>query len=143
MSVSIGEKAGRLTPSRSAVRAAISAKIKRLKKGDELPPGVIKMVKVFVAVKRRLSVGDKMAGRHGNKGVLSRVLPVEERVRVRIDADKGMDGAVVDVLPGAAAGEVKLRGVVDTPQQRKRAADLAAGTVGVDAVVNEIAVPEE
>jgi DNA-directed RNA polymerase subunit beta len=59
-------------------RAAISAKIKRLKKGDELPPGVIKMVKVFVAVKRRLQVGDKMAGRHGNKGVLSRVVPVED-----------------------------------------------------------------
>ena len=59
-------------------RAAISAKVKRLKKGDELPPGVIKMVKVFVAVKRRLQVGDKMAGRHGNKGVLSRVLPVED-----------------------------------------------------------------
>ncbi len=59
-------------------RAAISSKIKRLKKGDELPPGVIKMVKVFVAVKRRLSVGDKMAGRHGNKGVLSRVLPQED-----------------------------------------------------------------
>ena len=59
-------------------RATISAKIKRLKKGDELPPGVIKMVKVFVAVKRRLQVGDKMAGRHGNKGVLSVVLPVED-----------------------------------------------------------------
>ena len=59
-------------------RAAISAKIKRLKKGDELPPGVIKMVKVFVAVKRRLQVGDKMAGRHGNKGVLSVVLPEED-----------------------------------------------------------------
>ncbi len=59
-------------------RAAISAKIKRLKKGDELPPGVIKMVKVFIAVKRRLQVGDKMAGRHGNKGVLSIVLPEED-----------------------------------------------------------------
>ncbi len=59
-------------------RSALSAKIKRLKEGDELPPGVIKMVKVFVAVKRRLSVGDKMAGRHGNKGVLSRVLPEED-----------------------------------------------------------------
>ena len=59
-------------------RAAISAKIKRLKKGDELPPGVIKMVKVFVAVKRRLMVGDKFAGRHGNKGVLSRILPEED-----------------------------------------------------------------
>ncbi len=59
-------------------RAAISNKIKRLRKGDELPPGVIKLVKVFVAVKRRLQVGDKMAGRHGNKGVLSVVLPVED-----------------------------------------------------------------
>lgn len=59
-------------------RAAISSKIKRLKKGDELPPGVIKMVKVFVAVKRRLAVGDKFAGRHGNKGVLSRILPQED-----------------------------------------------------------------
>lgn len=59
-------------------RAAISNKIKRLRKGDELPPGVIKLVKVFVAIKRRLQVGDKMAGRHGNKGVLSVVLPVED-----------------------------------------------------------------
>ena len=54
------------------------AKINRIKAGDELPPGVIKMVKINVAVKRRLSVGDKMAGRHGNKGVLSRVLPKED-----------------------------------------------------------------
>ncbi|MBW1856188.1 MAG: DNA-directed RNA polymerase subunit beta, partial [Deltaproteobacteria bacterium] len=53
-------------------------KIERLKSGDELPPGVIKMVKVDLAVKRRLSVGDKMAGRHGNKGVLSRILPEED-----------------------------------------------------------------
>lgn len=59
-------------------RAALAEKIKRLKEGDELPPGVIKMVKVFVAVKRRLTVGDKMAGRHGNKGVLSVVLPQED-----------------------------------------------------------------
>ncbi len=53
-------------------------KAERLSQGDELAPGVIKMVKIYVAVKRRLSVGDKMAGRHGNKGVLSRVLPVED-----------------------------------------------------------------
>jgi DNA-directed RNA polymerase subunit beta len=49
-----------------------------LKKGDELPPGVIKMVKVYVAIKRKLQVGDKFAGRHGNKGVVSKVLAVEE-----------------------------------------------------------------
>ncbi|MDQ1239656.1 MAG: DNA-directed polymerase subunit beta, partial [Thermodesulfobacteriota bacterium] len=53
-------------------------RINRLKKGDELPPGVIKLVKVYIAIKRKLSVGDKMAGRHGNKGVLSRILPEED-----------------------------------------------------------------
>src|SRR5204862_6352810 len=52
--------------------------IDKLKKGDELPPGVIKMVKVFIAMKRKLSVGDKMAGRHGNKGVIVRILPEED-----------------------------------------------------------------
>jgi DNA-directed RNA polymerase subunit beta len=53
-------------------------KLAKLTKGDELPPGVIKMVKVYVAIKRKLQVGDKMAGRHGNKGVISRILPVED-----------------------------------------------------------------
>ncbi|MFZ4579381.1 MAG: DNA-directed RNA polymerase subunit beta [Myxococcota bacterium] len=53
-------------------------KIKRFVRGDELPPGVIKMVKVYVAIKRKLQVGDKMAGRHGNKGVVSRILPEED-----------------------------------------------------------------
>src|SRR5262249_13983420 len=53
-------------------------KIVKLKKGDELPPGVIKMVKVYIAMKRKLSVGDKMAGRHGNKGVIARIVPDED-----------------------------------------------------------------
>jgi DNA-directed RNA polymerase subunit beta len=53
-------------------------KIAKLKKGDELPPGVIKLVKVYVAMKRKLSVGDKMAGRHGNKGVIARTVPEED-----------------------------------------------------------------
>jgi DNA-directed RNA polymerase subunit beta len=53
-------------------------KVGRLKRGDELPPGVIKLVKVYVAMKRKIQVGDKMAGRHGNKGVVSRVLPEED-----------------------------------------------------------------
>lgn len=52
-------------------------KIAKLKKGDELP-GVIKMVKIYIAMKRKLSVGDKMAGRHGNKGVISRIVPEED-----------------------------------------------------------------
>ncbi len=53
-------------------------KIGRLKRGDDLPPGVVKLVKVYVAMKRKLSVGDKMAGRHGNKGVVSRIVPEED-----------------------------------------------------------------
>jgi len=53
-------------------------KIEKLKRGDELAPGVIKMVKCFIAMKRKLSVGDKMAGRHGNKGVIARILPEED-----------------------------------------------------------------
>jgi len=62
----------------SLLRVAVQQKIERLRGGDELPPGVIKMVQVFVAIKRKLQVGDKMAGRHGNKGVLSRILPQED-----------------------------------------------------------------
>jgi DNA-directed RNA polymerase subunit beta len=53
-------------------------KVAKLRKGDELPPGVIKLVKVYIAMKRKLSVGDKMAGRHGNKGVISRIVPEED-----------------------------------------------------------------
>ncbi len=65
--------------------------IERLKKGDDLPPGVVKMVKVYVATKRKLSVGDKMAGRHGNKGVVSRLLPEE-------DMPFFADGSTVDIV---------------------------------------------
>ncbi|MEO1266865.1 MAG: DNA-directed RNA polymerase subunit beta, partial [Myxococcota bacterium] len=60
------------------IRETAMDKIDKLKRGDELPPGVIKMVKVYVAIKRKLQVGDKMAGRHGNKGVVSRILPEED-----------------------------------------------------------------
>jgi DNA-directed RNA polymerase subunit beta len=65
--------------------------IDRLKKGDDLPPGVVKMVKVYVATKRKLSVGDKMAGRHGNKGVVSCLLPEE-------DMPYFADGTTVDIV---------------------------------------------
>ncbi len=61
-----------------ALQMTYDDKVGRLKKGDELPPGVIKLVKVYVAMKRKLQVGDKMAGRHGNKGVVARVLPIED-----------------------------------------------------------------
>lgn len=66
-------------------------KIERLKKGDDLPPGVIKMVRVCVAMKRKLAVGDKMAGRHGNKGVVSAIVPVE-------DMPYFADGTPVDIV---------------------------------------------
>jgi len=61
-----------------AVRYVFKEKTDKLKRGDELAPGVIKMVKVQIAIKRKLQVGDKMAGRHGNKGVISRILPMED-----------------------------------------------------------------
>jgi DNA-directed RNA polymerase subunit beta len=60
------------------LRKITNEKIAKLQKGDELPPGVIKLVKVYIAMKRKLSVGDKMAGRHGNKGVIARILPEED-----------------------------------------------------------------
>jgi DNA-directed RNA polymerase subunit beta len=63
---------------RELCRLAFEQQVGRYEKGDDLQPGVIKMVKVYVAVKRKLSVGDKMAGRHGNKGVVSRILPIED-----------------------------------------------------------------
>ena len=73
------------------IKHAFEDKIEKLKGGDELPPGVIKMVKVFVAIKRKLQVGDKMAGRHGNKGVISRILPEEDMPYLE-------DGTPVDVV---------------------------------------------
>jgi DNA-directed RNA polymerase subunit beta len=69
----------------------LETKKKKLTQGDELPPGVIKMVKVYLAVKRRLQPGDKMAGRHGNKGVVSRIVPVE-------DMPYMADGRPVDIV---------------------------------------------
>jgi len=74
----------------AVIKAVFDEKIARLKKGDELPPGVFKMVKVYVAIKRKLGVGDKMAGRHGNKGVISRILPEEDMPYLA-------DGSPVDV----------------------------------------------
>ena len=60
------------------IKQLFEEKKEKIRRGDELPPGVIKLVKVYVAMKRKLSVGDKMAGRHGNKGVIARILPEED-----------------------------------------------------------------
>ena len=67
------------------------SKVDKLQRGDELPPGVMKMVKVFVATKRKLQPGDKMAGRHGNKGVISRIMPLEDMPYLE-------DGTPVDIV---------------------------------------------
>src|SRR5205814_9452793 len=71
--------------------AMFEAKKKKLTQGDELPPGVLKMVKVYVAVKRRLQPGDKIAGRTGNKGVISKITPVEDMPHMA-------DGTPVDIV---------------------------------------------
>jgi DNA-directed RNA polymerase subunit beta len=73
------------------LEARFNDKVDKLQRGDELLPGVMKMVKVFVAVKRKLQPGDKMAGRHGNKGVISRILPVEDMPYLE-------DGTHVDIV---------------------------------------------
>ncbi|MBN4841560.1 DNA-directed RNA polymerase subunit beta, partial [Citrobacter braakii] len=67
-----------LEQTRHSFDLAFEEKRKKLTQGDELPAGVLKMVKVYLAVKRRLQPGDKMAGRHGNKGVVSKIVPVED-----------------------------------------------------------------
>ena len=92
---SVESELGRIIESTTSqvnlIKRAFEDKIEKLKGGDELPPGVIKMVKVFVAIKRKLQVGDKMAGRHGNKGVISRILPEEDMPYLE-------DGTPVDVV---------------------------------------------
>ena len=80
-----------LSQKRVAFDASFEEKKKKLTQGDELPPGVQKMVKVYIAVRRRLQPGDKMAGRHGNKGVISKIVPVE-------DMPYMADGTPVDVM---------------------------------------------
>jgi DNA-directed RNA polymerase subunit beta len=76
---------------RKALDRRFEDKVEKLQRGDELPPGVMKMVKVFVAVKRKLQPGDKMAGRHGNKGVISKILPIEDMPHLE-------DGTTVDIV---------------------------------------------
>src|SRR5437879_1530819 len=75
----------------SELVARFESKVEKLQRGDELPPGVMKQVKVFVAVKRKLQPGDKMAGRHGNKGVISRIMPIEDMPYLE-------DGTPVDIV---------------------------------------------
>ena len=75
----------------ASLQARFENKVEKLQRGDELLPGVMKMVKVFVAVKRKLQPGDKMAGRHGNKGVISKIVPIEDMPHLE-------DGTPVDIV---------------------------------------------
>ncbi|MBF0333813.1 MAG: DNA-directed RNA polymerase subunit beta, partial [Alphaproteobacteria bacterium] len=106
-------------------------KVDKLQRGDELPPGVMKMVKVFVAVKRKLQPGDKMAGRHGNKGVISRIMPVEDMPYLE-------DGQHVDIVlnPLGVPSRMNVGQILETHLgfQRKRYVDghLIAVEIGVE-----------
>ena len=73
------------------LKSILEEKINKIQRGDELPPGVLKMVKIYVAMKRKLQVGDKMAGRHGNKGVVSTIVPEEDLPYLE-------DGTPIDIV---------------------------------------------
>ena len=83
--------ASNTTRSKKGLESRFLDKVEKLQRGDELPPGVMKMVKVFVAVKRKIQPGDKMAGRHGNKGVVSKIVPQEDMPFLA-------DGTPVDIV---------------------------------------------
>ncbi len=112
------------------VRERFAAKIERHKKGDELAAGVIKLVKVFVAIKRKLQVGDKMAGRHGNKGVVSKILPIEDMPYLE-------DGTPVDIVlnPLGVPSRMNVGQILETHLGwalrgvGKRLADMVDGVV--------------
>jgi len=82
---------GQYDDSKKALEQRFMDKVEKVQRGDEMPPGVMKMVKVFVAVKRKMQPGDKMAGRHGNKGVVSRIVPIEDMPFLE-------DGTHVDIV---------------------------------------------
>jgi DNA-directed RNA polymerase subunit beta len=125
----------------SRIKMGFQERLERLKGGDELPPGVIKMVKVFVAIKRRLQVGDKMAGRHGNKGVLSRILPEEDMPYLE-------DGTPVDIVlnPLGVPSRMNVGQILETHlgwAARSLGAQLSGeveenGKAGVDSVRRRI-----
>ena len=106
-------------------------KVDKLQRGDELPPGVMKMVKVFVAVKRKIQPGDKMAGRHGNKGVISQIVPIEDMPYLE-------DGTPIDIVlnPLGVPSRMNVGQILEThlgwacrglgPQDRRGARGLSS-----------------
>jgi DNA-directed RNA polymerase subunit beta len=121
------------------IKMLYDQKIDRLRKGDELPPGVIKMVKVFVAIKRKISVGDKMAGRHGNKGVLSRILPVEDMPYLD-------DGTAVDLVlnPLGVPSRMNVGQILEThlgwaaAGMGAKISEIVENNLGTDAIRKQI-----
>jgi DNA-directed RNA polymerase subunit beta len=121
------------------IEAYFEEKVDKQKAGDELPPGVIKLVKVYVAIKRKLSVGDKMAGRHGNKGVLSRILPAE-------DMPFFEDGTPLDIIlnPLGVPSRMNVGQILETHLgwAAKEIGDKINGLIeksaGIDAVKKEM-----
>ena len=104
-------------------RARFEDKVEKLHRGDELPPGVMKMVKVFIAVKRKLQPGDKMAGRHGNKGVISEIVPGEDMPYLE-------DGTPVDIVlnPLGVPSRMNVGQILETHSAGPRRA--SAGRIG-------------
>jgi DNA-directed RNA polymerase subunit beta len=121
------------------IEAYFEEKVDKQKAGDELPPGVIKLVKVYIAIKRKLSVGDKMAGRHGNKGVLSRILPAE-------DMPFFEDGTPLDIIlnPLGVPSRMNVGQILETHLgwAAKEIGDKINGLIeksaGIDAVKKEM-----
>src|SRR5690242_5201190 len=111
----------------------------KLTKGDELPPGVIKLVKVYIAMKRKLSVGDKMAGRHGNKGVIARILPEEDMPYLQ-------DGTPVEIVlnPLGVPSRMNVGQILEThlgwagKELGSKIADLLAENTRADAIRREL-----
>ena len=116
----VSELFARLEEREELIKGVFTDKIDKIKRGDDLPPGVIKMVKVYVAIKRKLQVGDKMAGRHGNKGVLSRILPEEDMPHM-------LDGTPVEIVlnPLGVPSRMNVGQILETHL------GLAARTLGV------------
>jgi DNA-directed RNA polymerase subunit beta len=121
------------------VKMMSDQKVRRLKKGDELPPGVVKIVKVYVAIKRKMQVGDKMAGRHGNKGVVSMILPEE-------DMPYMADGRPVDVVlnPLGVPSRMNVGQILETHlgwagrKLGEQIYDMAANGFDKDAIVKKL-----
>ncbi len=107
------------------LQATFEDRVEKLRRGDELPPGVLKSVKVFIAVKRKLQPGDKMAGRHGNKGVVSKVVPIEDMPHLE-------DGTPVDIIlnPLGLPSRMNVGQILET--------HLGAAVAGMGRQINEM-----